>query len=263
MLLVVATTAPVATASEHTSASGLVDLSLTADGKLIGHVQSQSDQIVEGVLVSLTQDGRIVARSRTQADGRFVFTGVTAGVYELSSQNWRRSARVWAVDAAPPATQKPTVIVLDEVVDAARQPPQWNEFALAQSRDGAGKADVQTTRLVSWDEPATLPTGRDWETSASYLGTAPALLPAANDDSMMELATDAQIYSYDDPAFAGPSVPEIVDVEHADYCCPPMRYSSGPTIGEAVIAGAIVTGVGVGIYQLVILDDRDRRPASP
>jgi hypothetical protein len=259
-------------ANDNGSISGVIDLALTADGHLAGRIQGRSNQAVAGTLVNLTQNGGLVAQSRSRADGSFAFAGVATGVYELSSANWRRNVRVWAVNAAPPSTRESTVIVLDEVPVSVPQSPEWNEFALAQSRKGAGKTEAANVRPASWTESVPFNGEPQWGTPMPDGGTAPALLPQSLGDSSAAAVDGAQFDPYSGQAVSAQPVPEIVDFG-CDGCdgqalpfCPPARYPSGPTIGEAVTATLVITSVvlgGVAIYEVSNERDRINRPSSP
>lgn len=248
--------------------SAVIDLALTFDGRLIGRCQNHDEQYVAGVAVDLSQDGTLVARVRSRPDGTFVFADVAAGVYELSSTDWRRPVRIWAADAAPPAAHEPIVILLHQPVPRRREDNHWNEFApLPQSEEFTEIPEGATNHAV-WTELAPLTSDEAMGGPIPHPGTRSPFPPDSFEGTAAAQVDDEAFYPFDTPPPPQP-VPEIIDVGGpvtSPTFSPPARYPAGPTIGEVVTAATVITSVAlsaVALDEAGDLRDRIRRISSP
>lgn len=88
-----------------------VDVALRADGALVGRVVAVGQDAwrhgVAGAGIVLRTPSRVVAQAAADAEGRFVISGLSGGVYELTAHMpqgmCRRVCRLWSAPAAPPS----------------------------------------------------------------------------------------------------------------------------------------------------------------
>jgi hypothetical protein len=94
----------------------VTDVALHEGGVLYGQVVNAEAVAIPNAEVTLFQQGRQVAATRTDAAGRFHFTGIKAGVYQLTTPLGSGQYRLWAPRTAPPVAQAAIVVVEDAVV---------------------------------------------------------------------------------------------------------------------------------------------------
>lgn len=91
----------------------VTDVVLQQGNTLVGQVVTAENTAVPGVEVSLSSANHILAVNKTDQDGRFVFAGLTTGVYEVAVPGGGGVYRVWAAKTAPPAAQ-PVVRIISQ-----------------------------------------------------------------------------------------------------------------------------------------------------
>ena len=79
------------------------DVALQQGGALRGQVISAQGVVQPRLRVSLLRDGQPVAEVLTDKQGRFAVTGLTGGVYLVSTQGTMEVLRAWTHQTAPPA----------------------------------------------------------------------------------------------------------------------------------------------------------------
>jgi hypothetical protein len=84
------------------SSSAISDLALQKGGVLNGQVISVQGNSLPNTEVAVFRLGQQVASEKTQADGKFQFTGLRPGVHEVVTADGREQFRVWAPGTAPP-----------------------------------------------------------------------------------------------------------------------------------------------------------------
>ena len=102
--------------SAPASSSGIVDVSLTPEGSFTGQLLASDARPVDGAIVVLRQNGADVAQAVTDTEGRYMFSEVAAGVYQLQVGDKRCVVRIWQPTSAPPAARTHLIVVRDETV---------------------------------------------------------------------------------------------------------------------------------------------------
>ena len=111
-----ATAAPTATAPDS-RAMTIHDVALRPGGVLQGQVVDSQGQPAAATRVVLAQEGKPTAATQTDAQGRFAFTGLKGGMYQLATAQGGGMYRLWSPNAAPPAARADALLVHgDEVV---------------------------------------------------------------------------------------------------------------------------------------------------
>jgi hypothetical protein len=98
------------------SSSAISDLALQKGGVLNGQVISVQGTSLPNAEVAAFRLGQQVASEKTQADGKFQFTGLRPGVHEVITAGGREQFRVWAPGTAPPRAK-----LVARIVDGSRQ----------------------------------------------------------------------------------------------------------------------------------------------
>ena len=107
---------PVHAETPAASASGVVDLVLSADGRAHGWLLDSQGQAVEGAIVILRQGRSDVLKTMTDQTGQYELTGITSGTYQLQAGNQGRVIRVWDAATAPPAARPHLTLVCEASV---------------------------------------------------------------------------------------------------------------------------------------------------
>ena len=94
------------------------DVTLTGDGVLHGQVIDAQGQPMEKTSVTLFDQNQRSWTAETDQFGRFAFTGLRGGVYQLVSAGGRASYRLWAPGTSPPTARQAALVVAGE--DAVR-----------------------------------------------------------------------------------------------------------------------------------------------
>jgi len=93
------------------------DVALTADGVLYGLVIDTQGQPMEKTPVTLFDQNQRSWMDETDQQGRFAFSGLRGGVYQLVAAGGRASYRIWAPGTSPPTARQDALVVAgDEVV---------------------------------------------------------------------------------------------------------------------------------------------------
>ncbi len=89
----------------------VTDVRLNQNGALTGQLVDRQGLPLSDSLVTLWNGGQIVSRCTTTGQGRFQFTGIRGGLYQLAAENTGGVYRVWTNRSAPPAS-KPEVLLV-------------------------------------------------------------------------------------------------------------------------------------------------------
>ena len=92
------------------------DLILDQGGKLRGQVVRSQNAPVANTKVIVISGRKKVAETTTDADGRFEFAGLRAGMYAVGSAAGFGVYRTWTAEVAPPSALSAALIVEDERV---------------------------------------------------------------------------------------------------------------------------------------------------
>ena len=100
--------------AESRNAAGAIaiyDVALRPGGVLQGQVVDPQGVPAAATRVVLAQEGKPTAATQTDAQGRFAFTGLKGGVYQLATAQGGGMYRLWTPGAAPPAAHADALVV--------------------------------------------------------------------------------------------------------------------------------------------------------
>jgi hypothetical protein len=92
------------------------DVALQGAGDLTGHLVGQDGKFVARETVYLMRQGAVVASCQTDASGRFAFTGLAGGVYEVRWSQGMAACRLWAPQTAPPSAKVDLLVTANAMV---------------------------------------------------------------------------------------------------------------------------------------------------
>lgn len=98
--------------------TGVADVALATDGRLVGQVVSAEGRAIDGAVVTVRRSGHELVQAVTDKSGQFAVSGLDAGVYEVAVGQQVAAMRVWSADAAPPAARDRAVLVSGTTVRA-------------------------------------------------------------------------------------------------------------------------------------------------
>lgn len=126
-----------AVAQVESQLDSAADVTLTADGMLIGQIVDAQGRPKADVPLLLHRGVGDPTPSTTNQRGHFAYRGVAAGVYFLEANNRVRIVRVWGNESAPPsATTGVLMVAGDDAMSGQYGPP------------GAANTVVQKTKRV-------------------------------------------------------------------------------------------------------------------
>jgi Carboxypeptidase regulatory-like domain len=105
--------------AEPRNAAGVIaiyDVALRPGGVLQGQVVDPQGRPAAATRVVLAQEGKPTAATQTDAQGRFTFTGLKGGVYQLATAQGGGMYRLWTPGAAPPAAHADALVVSGDAV---------------------------------------------------------------------------------------------------------------------------------------------------
>ncbi len=100
----------------HPAQSSILDVTLHQEGALIGQIVAAQGAPARGQAVAIHQNGTEVARGLTDGSGYFYITGLTGGIYTITSTNSQVTCRAWAPGTAPPVAGKGVLMVQRDLV---------------------------------------------------------------------------------------------------------------------------------------------------
>ncbi len=95
---------PVIQSSRAAKAKSMVlmrDVALQKGGTLLGQFVDPNGTPISGAAVSLLQNNRQLANTITDKQGKFTFTGIRGGIYQVVTADSNRLYRLWAAGTAP------------------------------------------------------------------------------------------------------------------------------------------------------------------
>lgn len=128
----------------------IIDVALHDGGVLYGQVVNAKAVATANTDVVLFQQDRQIAATRTDRDGRFRFTGLKPGVYQLATPLGTSQYRLWAPHTAPPAAQVAIVVVEDPVVRGQNGNGALRKAAIAT---GVGIGIAGAIIAIDYNEP--------------------------------------------------------------------------------------------------------------
>ncbi len=103
---------PVVSPSPAVAATSVVrDVAIGSGGTLEGLVINTAGAPVAGRAVVIRKAGGQIASVKTDASGRFAASGLSGGVYEISSGAGGNVYRLWARNTAPPAASDGVLLI--------------------------------------------------------------------------------------------------------------------------------------------------------
>lgn len=112
---------PLLAATQAKQAPNVMDVELQGGPQgdvLLGQVLDQQGVAKAKVPVSLYKGGKKLASATTDQNGRFAFSKLRGGVYQVAAAKGVGAYRVWAPNTAPPSANKGALVVANE--DLAR-----------------------------------------------------------------------------------------------------------------------------------------------
>lgn len=90
------------------------DISLRADGVLIGQVVDAQGQAVSAAQVTVFHGHDVIARTTSSKGGSFVIRRLRSGVHQVVAGNGTTIVRLWTNQAAPPVSRDVLTVVSNE-----------------------------------------------------------------------------------------------------------------------------------------------------
>lgn len=87
------------------------DVTLAAQGMLVGHVVDQQGIGIADARVVVRQNDRDLVRTVADRNGKFAVSGLRSGTYQLAAANGQATVRLWTAKAAPPVAKSRVMIV--------------------------------------------------------------------------------------------------------------------------------------------------------
>jgi hypothetical protein len=98
------------------------DVALGVSGTLQGAIVDNSGKPIRGASVVIAQAGKVLQEAKTNQEGRFEFSGVRQGVYQVASHAQAQNYRTWQPEGAPPHAKKGVVHVMPEELVRGGEP---------------------------------------------------------------------------------------------------------------------------------------------
>ncbi len=95
-----------------------IDVALRGNGEFHGQILDPQGYALRGVPVGLQRNGKIVARTHTDEHGKFQFTGLRGGVYNIRAPGGGNTYRLWSPGTAPPSAREQVIVVSGALVRA-------------------------------------------------------------------------------------------------------------------------------------------------
>ncbi len=130
----------------------VTDVRLHHNHILTGQLVDRQGQPTVGADVALWRQGRLITRIRTDADGKFRFTEVGGGVYQVVAGQTGGIFRAWTPASSPPSAQSSILLVTGEAVRGQQgdfMPPPDPMYPADQDGLGTGVFDGAIMRTLS------------------------------------------------------------------------------------------------------------------
>jgi hypothetical protein len=134
-----------ATAGERTAQPQVTDVSLRADGVLVGHVVNSQGEAVSAAKVTVYHGRNVVAQTTSDRNGGFLVRKLRGGVHQVVTGQNATTVRLWTTKAAPPASRTSLTIV---DADKGLVRAQSGDGFLGMSPNTARTAGLITAGLV-------------------------------------------------------------------------------------------------------------------
>lgn len=152
-------------ASEHPTAGAvpakiITDVSLSADGDLLGAVLKKDGTPIAGQPVHVLAKQKVVASARTDVRGRYRIRGLRNGIHQVKVAGREQACRIWTAKTAPPAAQRGLITTNNGVTVRG----QNGDFAF-------GGADLVGLAVFGGATAVTLITALDDDNSSASLSS--------------------------------------------------------------------------------------------
>ncbi len=97
-------------AGRAAAAARIADVTLGAQGELVGRVVSDQNTPVPNIAVTLFNAFKQLGQTKTDAQGYFVFRGLRSGLYQIRTPGAVTLCRAWDARTAPPKAQRMLVV---------------------------------------------------------------------------------------------------------------------------------------------------------
>lgn len=99
-----------------TAKQKITDVSLRADGILIGHVVNAQGEPIPSAQVKVIHGRDVIAKVSSDRNGGFIVRRLRGGVHQVVAGQGSQIVRLWTAKAAPPASMAKLTIVSDKSV---------------------------------------------------------------------------------------------------------------------------------------------------
>lgn len=111
-----AATQPARAQKRAPSKSLTEDVALQKGGILVGRLVDSSGAPIAGAPISLLYSSRVVAKAQTNKQGKFTFSRLRGGVYQVAAPDAQQLYRLWATGTAPKAAGQVAHLVAGQPV---------------------------------------------------------------------------------------------------------------------------------------------------
>ncbi|QDV14575.1 hypothetical protein CA51_44830 [Rosistilla oblonga] len=134
-------------------AKRIQDVALHGDGELQGAVVDSNGHPIEDAPVVIGQFGKPIAELRTDRQGRFVVSGLNAGIYQVVSHGGAQHCRVWPTGTAPASAKQGVIHVTEpEVARGAGNSSLYSMYSHPLFAFGVAAASVAIPIAVEDDD---------------------------------------------------------------------------------------------------------------
>ncbi len=98
------------------------DVALGSNGSMIGQLVDVQGRARPNQVVVVQRQGTEPRRTQTDQDGRFRFSGLSGGTYQIASVDAATLCRCWTEKTAPPAARQELLLVSGEGVERGQHP---------------------------------------------------------------------------------------------------------------------------------------------
>lgn len=138
----------------------ITDVSLSAEGDLLGAVLKKDGSPIAGQAVHVLAKQKVIASAKTDARGRYRIRGLRNGFHQVRVAGREQACRIWTTKTAPPAAQRGLITTNSGVIVRG----QDGEFAF-------GGADLVGLAVFGGATAVTLITALDDDNSSASLGS--------------------------------------------------------------------------------------------
>jgi hypothetical protein len=98
------------------------DVALGVNGSMSGQLVDVQGRARGQQIVVAVRHGAAPLQTQTDANGRFQFTGLTGGTYQVATADAALVCRCWTNQAAPPSAQRELLLVAGQDIQRGQYP---------------------------------------------------------------------------------------------------------------------------------------------